>query len=78
MNGRQAVSNYLSHKWDLEQLESWALEFGDDPQDRLDKWSSGIAGMIIALLHEYGHGNATADDIEIALRDVISAVGTRG
>ena len=74
--GREAISKYLSREWDLDRLEDWAVEFGDFPEQREDKWSSGVAGEVLELLRELGDGILTVDEFDRALSEIPAPLTT--
>jgi HD-like signal output (HDOD) protein len=74
INGRQAILNYLARTWDLDQIYAWALEFGDDPEQREDKWSMGVAGEILERMRELGDGIRSADEFDDALKAILTPV----
>lgn len=68
---QEALSTYLAHEWDLDQIEAWASEFGDDLEQREDTWSMGISGQVLEWLREMGHGFRSIQEFDEALRNLL-------
>jgi hypothetical protein len=78
VHAKEAVETFLNGMCDLDQLVNWAYEFGDDPVDRLDKWSSSVAGLIFELVREMNDGFRTIDEFRETLRNEVTAPAARG
>lgn len=68
---QEAFSNYLSGNWNLDQIEAWAVEFGDEIEQREDSWSMEMSGQVLEWLREMGHGFRTVEEFNAALRDLL-------
>jgi hypothetical protein len=72
MRGRDAVSRYLAHKWDLDGLWNWGLTFWDRPEDRSNEESSAIPGHVVVWMIEIGDGVRTLDEFNADLATLVS------
>jgi hypothetical protein len=52
--GRRKVEEYLTGNLSLFALNSWSLEFGDDPADADDQESMEFAGLVTELVDDLG------------------------
>ncbi len=73
VRGRDAVSRYLAHEWDRDELWNWGLTFGDRPEDRSDEESNAIAGHVIVWMIEIGDGVRTTDEFDADLASLTNA-----
>ena len=73
VQGRDAISRYLTQEWSLDELWDWALTFGDRPQDRSDEESQSLAGHVLAWVIEMGDGLRTLDQVNNDLASLANA-----
>jgi hypothetical protein len=74
--GHRKVTEYLDNAITLTQLHDWALEFGDDPKQRLDTDSLETAAHVIEVVDDLNHSRITSSVLRQQLSTHINYVAT--